>query len=274
MKNKNLGKFLDLETATKVSKEAVIYWLHGHLPKLNQRDLLSGFSFGCPCGACHASLYRLFTEVCRIVGKAEFKEVLKNLLLEHPHNVYLPETVYILLCWSKGQDIQGYLKPFSPIHPLTGINHLDTLDEEARKKMERHDKYINEVDDMETIVSKLEKLGINRAQLVDYQLRCHEEWLANYKPQMMSVKKQQKEDTFEKRFHAAMHGSIQNFRHHFEPETDRELLAARLSESDLRGMIPEIVQHFPKGQDIIWRRFGKRLMAEYELGNSGKELTI
>ncbi|MDD2899560.1 MAG: hypothetical protein PHI31_12710 [Desulfuromonadaceae bacterium] len=270
MKIDNLGKLSDLETATKVGKDAVIYWLHGYLPNLNQHDLLGGFGLSCPCGECHKSRYKLFTDVCRIVGKYTFQEVLKNLLIEYPHNVSLPETVYILLCWSKGHDIQDYLKPFPVFHPLTGVNHLDTLDVQTREKTENNPVYQKAVKLMETIVSTLCALGINNEQFIDYQVHCHQMWLTNYKPQMLSAKIQQKQDTFEKRFHAAMHGAIQNFRHRFDLHTDRELLVARLLQSDVRGLIPDLVRHFPTRNSSSWCKFGKRLMAEYGLSASDK----
>ena len=86
-----------LEEAVEMGREETLDWLRHNLRKLTQYDLLSGRYLGCPCGACHERQYRLFTQLFRSIGADALRELLKNLFLEHPRSVTLPETAYILL---------------------------------------------------------------------------------------------------------------------------------------------------------------------------------
>lgn len=259
-----LGKLKDLKVANRVGREVAVLWLKAHLPEMTQEDLLAGFGFGCPCGACHKSKYELFRDVFRVVGKEEFREILKELLLKHPENINLPETAFILLYWLQEHDIQNYLKPFCAVDPRTGLNHLDSIDGKPREHMVKHSEFKCAISEMEVIVKALVEVGINEKQLVDYQAHCHTKWLAQYKPQMLSAKHRKREDTFEKRYHAFMHGSIKSTQHYFDLNSDRELLKDRLFRPEQRHLIPEIVRHLPTKKGNNWCKFGKQLMKAYE----------
>ncbi len=260
---KNVPEILSgLVENVEMGREETLGWLRHNLTKLTQYDLLSGRYLGCPCGACHERQYRLFTQIFRSIGAEALRELLKNLFLEHPCSVTLPETAYILLNWLKSNDIQGYMKPFPAIHPLTGVNHLDTLDELARSRMAHHRIYKNAVCEMESIVETLSELGVEKDQFVEYQVHCHQKWLSNYKPQMVSAKSQPREESFPMRFHAFQYGEQKNFRYYFDLNEDRDLLAHRLLQPDFIDIIPELVRHLPKRSDSSWVKFGKRLMEQ------------
>ena len=256
--------FSPLVTAVRDGKSAVISWFKRNLSTITQSDLLTNGFMGCPCSACHKAQYKLFRYIFRLIGKSEFKLLLKEQFNHHPESSTLPETAWVITNWLNGNILEYGIAPFPKVHPATGIHFLDTISEtEARRlKENRYIRFSDAVDSMENMLNVLAEIGITATQIEAYQIRRHESWVSNYLENNVPDRPRQIADTFEERFEAARQASFINIRCFFNYHKDKERLIETLLQPEFFTLIPQIVENIRCKNS--WGCWGRRLLKQYE----------